>query len=60
MNNDKTLKCRKCGGEHLTIKCGKENSNKLNDNKKFSKGKLISEYEDDKNFDLKVMKKRDK
>ena len=30
MNNDKTLKCRKCGGEHLTIKCGKENSNKLN------------------------------
>ena len=33
---------------------------KLNDNKKFSKGKLISEYEDDKNFDLKVIKKRDK
>lgn len=34
---------------------------KLNDNKKFSKGKLISEYEDDKSFDLKVIsKKRDK
>jgi len=24
MDNNKLIKCRKCGGNHLTIKCGKE------------------------------------
>lgn len=24
MDNSKSIKCRKCGGPHLTIKCGKE------------------------------------
>lgn len=32
---------------------------KLND-KKYTKGKLVSEYDDDKNYDLKILKKRDK
>lgn len=28
-NNNKLIKCRKCGGNHLTIKCGKEKEEKL-------------------------------
>ena len=28
------LQCRKCGGAHLTIKCGKVNNNKRNNNYK--------------------------
>jgi hypothetical protein len=35
---ESSLKCRKCGGKHLTIKCGKENNDdikiKQNDNGK--------------------------
>lgn len=35
---ESSLKCRKCGGKHLTIKCGKDNigvESKQNDDEKF-------------------------
>jgi hypothetical protein len=32
MNSDKEIKCRKCGGNHLTIKCGKTETSKINQN----------------------------
>jgi len=32
MNSEKEIKCRKCGGNHLTIKCGKNEISKINHN----------------------------
>jgi hypothetical protein len=32
MNSEKEIKCRKCGGNHLTIKCGKNETSKMNHN----------------------------
>ena len=37
---DNKIQCRKCGGDHLTIKCGKENKtviNQLDNNKDITK-----------------------
>jgi len=31
MNNETNLKCRKCGGAHFTIKCGKEKKEPINE-----------------------------
>jgi len=31
MNNETNLKCRKCGGAHFTIKCGKEKKEPMNE-----------------------------
>ena len=32
MNSEKEIKCRKCSGNHLTIKCGKSETSKINQN----------------------------
>ena len=32
MDSNNILKCRKCGGQHLTIKCGKDTNKKDDDN----------------------------
>jgi len=32
MSSEKEIKCRKCGGNHLTIKCGKSETSKINQN----------------------------
>ena len=47
---ESSLKCRKCGGKHLTIKCGKDNS--INDKKlnNYEGGKKINNYEEKKKF----------
>ena len=42
-----TIVCRKCGGKHLTIKCGKEkkiSENKPNQNKKPYQNKKLKNY----------------
>ena len=65
MNNETNLKCRKCGGAHFTIKCGKEkkpeiiieNDNKQNDidNKQneFKQTKKQNDSNDKKHYEFK-------
>jgi hypothetical protein len=47
---ENSIKCRKCGGKHLTIKCGKDNS--INDKKlnNYEVDKKLNNYEGDKKF----------
>jgi RNA recognition motif-containing protein len=47
---ENSIKCRKCGGKHLTIKCGKDNS--INDQKlnNYEGDKKLNNYEGNKKF----------
>jgi hypothetical protein len=65
MNNETNLKCRKCGGAHFTIKCGKEkkpeiiienndkqNNDKQNDND-YKQNKKQNDIDDKKQYGFK-------
>ena len=66
MSDTNSLKCRKCGGNHLTIKCGKDNgekttnkSPKYNDNNKSPSYEIVNnkspKYNDNKSSSYEIV-----
>ena len=55
MESVNTIKCRKCGGNHLTIKCGKEKKEEVIVDKLSQKTQEYSRNYNEKRYKVKIL-----